>query len=102
MMRPSLPSLILAADRPPVRVEQMGTDIGFIHGGRRQTAVRLQELTKRQNQIVELVTAGASNREIAQTLGVAEGTVKVHLHTIFERLGVASRTELSRKSSTST
>jgi two-component system NarL family response regulator len=50
-------------------------------------------LTKRQIDIVHLVVAGKSNKEIASTLGVEEGTVKVHLNHIFGKLGVTSRTE---------
>jgi DNA-binding NarL/FixJ family response regulator len=49
-------------------------------------------LTKRQMDIVHLVVAGKSNKEIAATLSVEEGTVKVHLNHIFEKLGVTSRT----------
>ena len=35
------------------------------------------------------------NREIAEQLGVTEGTIKVYLHSVFEKLGVSSRTELA-------
>jgi len=52
-------------------------------------------LTSRQNQIVSILKTGASNREIARVLGVSEGTVKVHLHRIFQRIGVANRTLLA-------
>lgn len=52
-------------------------------------------LTLRQNQIVKMLKIGSSNREIARVLGLAEGTVKVHLHRIFQRVGVANRTQLA-------
>ena len=38
---------------------------------------------------------GLRNREIAEQLGVTEGTVKVYLHAVFEKLGVSTRTELA-------
>ena len=37
---------------------------------------------------------GLSNKEIAQKLAVTEGTIKIHLHAIFEKLGVRSSIEL--------
>lgn len=55
-------------------------------------------LTLRQRQIVGMLKIGSSNREIAQVLGLAEGTVKVHLHRIYQRVGVSNRTELAAKS----
>ena len=35
------------------------------------------------------------NRQIASNLGMTEGTVKVHLHTIYQKLGIDNRTELA-------
>ena len=55
-------------------------------------------LTSRQNQIVSMLKIGSSNREIARVLGVSEGTVKVHLHRIFQRIGVTNRTQLAARS----
>ena len=55
-------------------------------------------LTLRQKQIVGMLRIGSSNREIAQVLGLAEGTVKVHLHRIYQRVSVSNRTELAAKS----
>ena len=52
-------------------------------------------LTPRDRKLVALVAKGRRNREIAEELGITEGTVKVYLHVIFEKLGVASRTELA-------
>jgi DNA-binding NarL/FixJ family response regulator len=50
-------------------------------------------LTDRQRQILALVTEGRSNKEIARALGLAEGTVKIHLTRVFRALGVRSRAQ---------
>ena len=52
-------------------------------------------LAPRERQIIRFVRRGLRNREIAKELGVTEGTVKVYLHAVFEKLGVSSRTELA-------
>jgi len=49
-------------------------------------------LTEREVEVLRLVTGGYSNREIADALGLAEGTVKNHLSTILSKLGVRDRT----------
>lgn len=53
-------------------------------------------LTRRQNEILEFVRRGASNREIATDLGISEGTVKLHVSAILKHLGVRNRTEAAR------
>jgi len=55
----------------------------------------LAALTKRRRQVASLVCRGLSNRAIAEKLGLSEGTVKVHLQAIFEKLDLHSRTELT-------
>lgn len=52
-------------------------------------------LTRREIDIVRMVATGARNREIGEKLGISEGTVKMYLHTIYEKLGVSGRVELS-------
>ena len=52
-------------------------------------------LAPRERQLIRFVRRGLRNREIAKELGVTEGTVKVYLHAVFEKLGVSSRTELA-------
>lgn len=51
-------------------------------------------LTARELEIVQLVVAGVSNKEIAFQLHVSDGTAKVHLNNIFRKLEVSSRIEL--------
>jgi DNA-binding NarL/FixJ family response regulator len=53
--------------------------------------------TSRELDVVRLVADGRSNDEIGTALGIAAKTVETHLRRLFERLGVASRTELATR-----
>jgi DNA-binding NarL/FixJ family response regulator len=57
----------------------------------------LRSLTVRERQVANMVRLGISNREIARKLGVAEGTIKNHLHNIYRKVGVPNRTTLTAK-----
>ena len=61
--------------------------------GQREVA---QLLTPREIEIVKQVVAGLRNIEIGKRLFISEGTVKMHLHNIYQKLGVDSRTKLTR------
>jgi DNA-binding NarL/FixJ family response regulator len=61
----------------------------------RESAVRETALTPREIEIVRMVAEGLRNRAIATRLSISEGTVKVHLHNIYEKLGVDGRLELT-------
>ena len=50
-------------------------------------------LTTAQSRVLELLAGGRSNREIAELLGLTEGTVKVHMTAIYRALGVSSRSQ---------
>lgn len=50
-------------------------------------------LTPREMSVLRLVVNGRANKEVADELYISEGTVKIHLTHLFEKLGVASRTE---------
>ena len=52
-------------------------------------------LSPRETELVKLVRHGLRNRDIAEKLGITEGTVKVYLHSVFDKTGVANRTELA-------
>jgi two-component system nitrate/nitrite response regulator NarL len=52
-------------------------------------------LTKRERQIMGLVSEGLSNKEMGRRLNIANGTIKIHFHNIFEKLGVGNRTALA-------
>jgi DNA-binding NarL/FixJ family response regulator len=62
----------------------------------RESAVReaSETLTPREIDIVRMVAQGLRNKAIAEKLSLSEGTVKVHLHNIYEKLAVDGRLEL--------
>jgi two-component system nitrate/nitrite response regulator NarP len=51
-------------------------------------------LSGRERAVASLAKRGLRNKEIADELGLTEGTVKVHLHKVFDKLGIRGRTEL--------
>jgi two-component system, NarL family, nitrate/nitrite response regulator NarL len=55
----------------------------------------LTTLTDRERQIMRLVSEGLSNKEIGRRLNIADGTIKVHLHNIFQKLEISNRTVLA-------
>lgn len=58
-------------------------------------AVRLtaEALTPRELEVLKLIVAGRSNKEIGAALGIAEGTVKIHVNNLLGKLGVTDRTQ---------
>ena len=57
----------------------------------------IEPLSDREREVLSLISAGASNREIANTLFLAEGTVKNHVTNILGKLGVRDRTQAAMK-----
>lgn len=64
---------------------------GIFGDSDRHLRPRRSSLTAREVQIAELVEHGLKNRDIARTLGIQTGTVKIHLKHIFEKTGVRGR-----------
>jgi DNA-binding NarL/FixJ family response regulator len=56
---------------------------------------RRYSLTRREGQLVALLSQGLKNKEIATALTISEGTVKVYLSRLFQKLGVKDRFELA-------
>lgn len=69
------------AHQPPARKQPPESD-------------KLSGLTPREKDIVKLIVAGASNKQVAQTLDISERTVKGHLSNVFQKLGVGDRLKL--------
>lgn len=66
-----------------------------VGSGRRDSAPQTNAaLTPRESEIVRLVAQGLRNKELALRLSITEGTVKIHLHNIYDKLGVDGRLEL--------
>lgn len=53
------------------------------------------DLTARERDVARLVAQGYRNKEIGLALAIGEGTVKMHLHNLYQKLAIASRTELA-------
>jgi DNA-binding NarL/FixJ family response regulator len=51
------------------------------------------KMSEREVEVLRLVAAGMANKHIARELGIAERTVKAHLTSIFQRIGVTDRTQ---------
>ncbi|MBI3652437.1 MAG: response regulator transcription factor [Acidobacteria bacterium] len=77
--------------------------IRVVHAGQRripqEIASRLaermfrSELSAREMEVLKLIVRGRSNKQIGAELGVAEGTVKIHINNLLSKLGVSDRTQ---------
>ncbi|MCG8332822.1 MAG: response regulator transcription factor [Chitinophagales bacterium] len=62
-----------------------------------KSSKEFEELTPRQNEVVKLIAEGKLNKEIADILGIKEGTVRQHNYNIYKKLHVNNRTEVAKK-----
>jgi len=65
-------------------------------GARLATHMQGPKLTKRETDVIGLMVAGKSNKEIAASLGITEGTAKVHIGRLLKKLSARGRTEAIR------
>jgi len=59
--------------------------------------VSIQDLTKRELEVLQLISRGKSGAEIREVLGVTENTLKTHTRKLFQKLDVNSRAEALRR-----
>ena len=60
------------------------------------TQSELDDLTPREREVVTLIARGYKYREVAEDLGISQKTLETHMRNVFEKLGVASRSEVTR------
>ncbi|WP_417515831.1 helix-turn-helix transcriptional regulator [Marinobacter sp.] len=64
------------------------------HAAKPQVEADLSALTTREKEVARQASKGASNRQIAEALGITERTVKEHMGSVFKKLGVRDRMQL--------
>ena len=52
---------------------------------------RSRDLSPREREVAYLVANGLSNKQVARRLGLSDGTVKIHVHNIFQKIGARNR-----------
>ena len=87
-----------SSDTPPYEVLKRGPPAINEHGADRnhprQSAIE-KLLTPREAEIARFVATGLSNEHIARKASIAVGTVKLHLHKTYQKLGIANRATLA-------
>lgn len=73
------------------------TEFSRLAAQRETVAPLYEELTPREMEVLRLLTARATNRQIAETLCITEGTVKNHVSNILGKLGVSNRAQAVRR-----
>jgi LuxR family maltose regulon positive regulatory protein len=81
----------------PTYVGEILAASGDAVGRRKQMGALPEPLTERELEVLSLISAGLSNREIAAQLVVSLGTAKSHIHHIFGKLQVSNRTEAAAR-----
>ena len=58
---------------------------------------KLFDLTRREIQVLEMVSRGAQNKTIAAAFELSEHTIKIHVHNIIAKMGTSNRTEAAAR-----
>lgn len=88
-----LPNLLARIEAVLRRTKKTSNNADFVQNVTINQVSNFNSLTKREKDVLLLVTQGESNKSIAQKLVLSEVTVKSHLNSIFKKLNVANRTQ---------
>ncbi len=88
-----LPNLLARIEAVLRRVKKARNNADSVQNVTINQITNFNSLTKREKDVLLLVTQGESNKSIAQKLVLSEVTVKSHLNSIFKKLNVANRTQ---------
>jgi LuxR family maltose regulon positive regulatory protein len=90
-----VPNLMEAAQRgeSPEYIGKILAAIGEEADRDTSSTALVEQLSEREIEVLRLVSAGLSNREIAEKLYLSPGTIKTHVHNICGKLGVTNRTQ---------
>jgi RNA polymerase sigma factor (sigma-70 family) len=91
--KPFNDELLLESIRNALTVDQQQREL---QSRRAEIAARLDHLTPREHEVMEMVTEGRSNKEIAMDLGVSAKTVEAHRARVMEKMEAGSLAELVR------
>lgn len=75
--------------------EAVGRAMEKLLAGEESREKAREALTPREIDIARMIALGIGNREVGEKLFISEGTVKTHLHTIYEKLGIKGRVQLA-------
>jgi DNA-binding NarL/FixJ family response regulator len=90
LLKDMLPTDVIDAIRAVYRGQRV---IPPVVAGRLAEYTPRVELTEREREVLEYVARGFSNKDIARAIGRTDETVKIHLKSVFVKLGAADRTE---------
>ncbi len=78
-------------------IDEVAAYAARARGERKRPSMGWESLTPTEQQVVALIAEGLTNADIGRRLFVTTGTVKVHVHNIFAKLGVTRRSELAAR-----
>jgi DNA-binding NarL/FixJ family response regulator len=83
---------------PPLLTGSLFSQIveNAINGSKHSAILELVRMTKRERQVMELISDGCANKEIAQKLQISTYTVKSHVHNILEKLSLHTRVQIAK------
>jgi LuxR family maltose regulon positive regulatory protein len=89
--------LLQEAARRGIAPDYVGRILRAYGHGKKTMVPLIESLSERELEVLRLITAGLSNREIAEKLIISLGTAKTHVHNVCGKLGVRKRTEAATR-----